>query len=244
MLEPSSFKNIVLLAERIQQSLPVDTIIKAINYISSSFQIIDDFHILPGIGWTLYDVISYIENFLEKKAKIQVNKKRDFDVEKFIGNPEKIKKTQRLGPRIHLVATGSSLLLITPHRGFLLFRTRVVDLFPPEPPAPAPLETREPPALYHPAGPLRVDVPVLGDLLDCPGGGAHQPPHLLSSARRLAMVVQETTWIRGSTGQHSLFAQHLRHNRVRLGETLRPGVGAGLGDPSPAQVGGCFARLL
>lgn len=69
----------------------VDTIIKAINYLESENNILDDFHILPGIGWSLYQAIEYIENIVNKKAIIKVNKKRDYDVEKFIGDPTKIK---------------------------------------------------------------------------------------------------------------------------------------------------------
>ena len=69
----------------------VDTIIKAIKHIESSEQLIDDFHILPGIGWSLYDAISHIEKHLGKKANIKVNEKRNFDVEKFVGDPSKIK---------------------------------------------------------------------------------------------------------------------------------------------------------
>lgn len=75
----------------------VNTVILAIKYISSSNKMIDDFHILPGIGYSLDDVISLIEKYLGKKAKIHINQKRTYDVEKFIGNPEKIKtifKTQ------------------------------------------------------------------------------------------------------------------------------------------------------
>jgi len=69
----------------------VDTIIKAINYLENHNNIIDDFHILPGIGWSLYQAIDYVENILDKKAIIQTNEKRNYDVEKFIGNPTKIK---------------------------------------------------------------------------------------------------------------------------------------------------------
>ncbi len=78
----------------------VDTIIKTIKYVESSSQIVDDFHILPGIGWSLYDAITYIESHLGKKAVIKVNKKRNYDVEKFIGNPTKIKNV--LGSRSFL----------------------------------------------------------------------------------------------------------------------------------------------
>ena len=69
----------------------VDTIIKAINYVEMNNNIIDDFHILPGIGWNLFQAIEYIENYLDKKAIIKINEKRNYDVEKFIGDPTKIK---------------------------------------------------------------------------------------------------------------------------------------------------------
>ena len=69
----------------------VDTILQAINYIEIQNNIIDDFHILPGIGWNLFQAIEYIENYLNKKAIIKINEKRNYDVEKFIGDPTKIK---------------------------------------------------------------------------------------------------------------------------------------------------------
>lgn len=69
----------------------VDTIIKSINYLEKNNNIIDDFHILPGIGWNLSQAIEYIENILDKKAIIKTNEKRNYDVEKFIGDPTKIK---------------------------------------------------------------------------------------------------------------------------------------------------------
>ena len=68
----------------------VDTIIKGINYLENN-SIIDDFHILPSVGWNLYQLIEYIEKILNKKAIIQVNEKRDYDVEKFIGDSTKIR---------------------------------------------------------------------------------------------------------------------------------------------------------
>jgi len=70
----------------------VDTIVKAIKHIENDTTIIDDFHILPGVGWTLDEAITYIEDFLDKKAIIKTNKKRNFDVEKFVGDNSKIKK--------------------------------------------------------------------------------------------------------------------------------------------------------
>ncbi len=53
--------------------------------------IIEDFHICPGIGWSLYQAIEYIEKIVEEKAIVKVNKKRNYDVEKFIGDTSKSK---------------------------------------------------------------------------------------------------------------------------------------------------------
>jgi len=69
----------------------VDTIIKAINYLENGNNIMDNFHILPGVGWSLFQLIKYIETYLDKKAVVKINRKRDYDVEKFIGNPKKIR---------------------------------------------------------------------------------------------------------------------------------------------------------
>jgi len=69
----------------------VDTILKSIQYMKENEGIIDDFHILPGTRWSLYQLIDYVENILDKKAIIKRNEKRNYDVEKFIGDPRKIK---------------------------------------------------------------------------------------------------------------------------------------------------------
>jgi nucleoside-diphosphate-sugar epimerase len=68
----------------------VHGILKAIEYIQVDKNVSEDFHILPGIGWTLYQAIEYIEKHLGKKAKAVVNPKRNYDVEKFIGDRTKI----------------------------------------------------------------------------------------------------------------------------------------------------------
>ena len=70
----------------------VDTFIKAITYLEQDKEtIIDDFHILPGVGWSLYEAIEYLENIINKKAIYKINPKRNYDVEKFVGDPTKIK---------------------------------------------------------------------------------------------------------------------------------------------------------
>lgn len=71
-------------------------IIRTIYYLTELGGI-EDFHLLPGVGWTLYEAIEIIENILGKKAVIQVNTKRNYDVEKFIGDPSKARRLLRLG---------------------------------------------------------------------------------------------------------------------------------------------------
>lgn len=66
-------------------------IISAINYFKNN-NIYETFHILPGKPNTLYDIITILEDYFNKKANVKVNNKRNYDVEKFIGNPEKINK--------------------------------------------------------------------------------------------------------------------------------------------------------
>ncbi len=69
----------------------VESIVRTIRYIENS-QVVEDFHVLPGIGWSLYQAVEFIENHLGKKAKIVVNSERKYDVQKFIGDPSKIKE--------------------------------------------------------------------------------------------------------------------------------------------------------
>lgn len=74
----------------------VHAIVKIIQYLNIQPGI-EDFHILPGVGWSLYQLIEYLEEIIGKKAKVTVNHKRNYDVEKFIGDPKKSK--MKLGLR-------------------------------------------------------------------------------------------------------------------------------------------------
>jgi len=69
----------------------IKTIEKAILYLENNNKVLDDIHILPGIGWNLFQLIENIEKIMNKKAKIKINPKRNYDVEKFIGDPSKVK---------------------------------------------------------------------------------------------------------------------------------------------------------
>lgn len=75
----------------------IHSIIKTIDYLNiKKTNIIEDFHILPGIGWSLHRLIEIIENNLGKKANIKIKEKRNYDVEKFIGDNSKSKSLLNL----------------------------------------------------------------------------------------------------------------------------------------------------
>ena len=68
----------------------VNGLLKVIDFLTQNTDIKEDFHICPGIGWTLQQLIEYIEIATGFKAKIKVNQKRNYDVVKFIGDTNKI----------------------------------------------------------------------------------------------------------------------------------------------------------
>lgn len=53
----------------------------------------EDFHLCPGVGWTLYQLIKYIELATGKSAIVKKNPKRNYDVVQFIGETSKIANT-------------------------------------------------------------------------------------------------------------------------------------------------------
>lgn len=73
----------------------VNSLLKLINYINNNDVIQTEFHFCPGIGWSLYDLISFIEQAIGKTASVKVNHKRNYDVVKFVGDTTKI--TTELG---------------------------------------------------------------------------------------------------------------------------------------------------
>jgi len=69
----------------------VSSISECIELLSSDKQFKEDLLILPGIENKITDLIKIIENEIGTKIKIKQNEKRDYDVEKFIGNNQKRK---------------------------------------------------------------------------------------------------------------------------------------------------------
>lgn len=67
----------------------VAAVLNAMHYLQHSSNIQNDFHICPGIGWTLWQLIQFIEQTIGRKATIKINKKRDYDVVKFVGDNKK-----------------------------------------------------------------------------------------------------------------------------------------------------------
>lgn len=70
----------------------VNGIFKIISYLNKNNNIQEAFHLCPGVGWTLFQLIDIIETYTGKKAKIKTNLKRSYDVVKFIGDTSKINK--------------------------------------------------------------------------------------------------------------------------------------------------------
>lgn len=67
----------------------VNAIFKTIDYIEESEIYFDDFHILPGCGTTLQDAACYISDEIEQEPEIVFTKGRDYDVDRFVGDPSK-----------------------------------------------------------------------------------------------------------------------------------------------------------
>ena len=80
----------------------IEGILKIINLLNQQDNIIDDFHLCPGVGWSLYQLIDFIEQATGISAKIEINLKRDYDVVKFIGDTSKINKLLKLKKFISL----------------------------------------------------------------------------------------------------------------------------------------------
>jgi nucleoside-diphosphate-sugar epimerase len=80
----------------------VDGVLKIIDYLNQQGNIREEFHLCPGVGWTLYQLIDFIEQATGINSKIKTNLKRDYDVVKFIGDTSKINKLLNLNKFILL----------------------------------------------------------------------------------------------------------------------------------------------
>ncbi len=66
----------------------INSIIKSMEKLESGEIIKEEFHILPGKGNNLTDIIDILKEY-GFQFSVQRRQKRNYDVEKFIGNPEK-----------------------------------------------------------------------------------------------------------------------------------------------------------
>ena len=66
----------------------VTSIITSIKLLNSGLMTKDIIHLCPGEGNSLQSVVRFLGEYLEKGIKVEVTDKRDYDVVKFIGNPE------------------------------------------------------------------------------------------------------------------------------------------------------------
>jgi nucleoside-diphosphate-sugar epimerase len=75
----------------------VNGITKSIERLQKYPKMINDFHISPGIGWSLYELKSFIEELCERELCVQVENERDYDVTRFIGDPKKANEILKIG---------------------------------------------------------------------------------------------------------------------------------------------------
>ena len=68
------------------------SMISAIRYLNSGTIKQDIIHLSSGEGHSLQTVIEILEKYLEKEIKVEVANKRDYDVVRFVGDPEHRKK--------------------------------------------------------------------------------------------------------------------------------------------------------
>jgi len=81
----------------------IDGITKTIDYfqeIPNNKPFYDVFHITTGTPSTLYDLVNNIETSVKKKIKIEHCKRRDYDVEKFVGDTKKAEKILKFKSKI------------------------------------------------------------------------------------------------------------------------------------------------
>jgi len=79
----------------------IEGIMKAIQLLNDEHpHFIEDFHILPGIGTTLQDVVDVIADYTMVDQDIQYKEPRNYDVDRFVGNPEKARRILGFRARI------------------------------------------------------------------------------------------------------------------------------------------------
>ena len=70
----------------------IDSILAFIEKLINSDNFKEEYNVLPGVKNEIKDVIKILEKYSENKISIKVNPKRNYDVEKFWGNNEKLQK--------------------------------------------------------------------------------------------------------------------------------------------------------
>lgn len=66
----------------------VDSIIKAVKLLEDRRLTTEELHISPGVENKITDVIAYLEGVLEKRLDVVTRQKRNYDVVRFIGDPQ------------------------------------------------------------------------------------------------------------------------------------------------------------
>ncbi len=80
----------------------VEGIVKGIEAIRNGHIAIDDVHILTGDPHSLQELVAFIEDAAGRKANVEYDAARTYDVEKFFGDPSKAERILRFRSKISL----------------------------------------------------------------------------------------------------------------------------------------------
>ncbi len=70
----------------------VDGIFKTMEYLNNGCDLHDDFHLLTGKGTTLQEAAKAIFDHTGTERELVISRRRDYDVDKFVGDPSKAKR--------------------------------------------------------------------------------------------------------------------------------------------------------
>ncbi len=70
----------------------VDGIFRTRDYLNNGCGLHDDFHLLTGKGTTLQESVELLSNHTGMKHEVRIKECRDYDVDRFVGDPSKAKK--------------------------------------------------------------------------------------------------------------------------------------------------------
>ena len=79
----------------------VEGIFRTIDYLKNGCDLHDDFHLLTGKGTTLQDCVKVLSDHTGTDYEVIIKKGREYDVDRFVGNPSKARKKIKFRAKIN-----------------------------------------------------------------------------------------------------------------------------------------------